>query len=425
MIVDFTIKNFRSIKTEQTFSMYARNKPKHLSGNISYIEDDLGVLKTSAIYGANASGKTNILKAFECLQEIIVESGDWKQGDSIEQYQPYLLSEDTKSEPTEFEIEFYAKKIRYRYEIHFNESSILFEKLEAFYSARASYLFERLYPDDWENVRFGESYKGGRKKTPFFPNNSYLSKVGNSADSPQVVRDIYNYFRKNINIQHKEQVLRLAYWDDKPHLKRITNSFLKEADLGIDSFDYETTELPEHIKITEEMPSRLKRILMNEFSRREVFYHTDEKNNLVKFSKDMESSGTQRLFELIPAILEILINGEVLLIDEIENSFHPHIAKMLVKIFNDPTLNINNAQLIYTTHDLSLMTSDLLRKDQIYLTEKSISDGSTYFTLEDFDSSLKDNSPFSKWYNEGKLGGIPHINFSQISLEIKKGLKNA
>ena len=112
MIVDFTIKNFRSIKTEQTFSLYADSKPKHLSGNITYIEDELGVLKTSAIYGANASGKTNIFKALACLKDIIVESGDWKQGDIIEQYQPYLLSETTKSAPTEFGIEFYVDETR-------------------------------------------------------------------------------------------------------------------------------------------------------------------------------------------------------------------------------------------------------------------------------------------------------------------------
>lgn len=173
------------------------------------------------------------------------------------------------------------------------------------------------------------------------------------------------------------------------------------------------------------MPASVRNIIMNEFSRKEVFYHRDEKNNLVKFSKDMESSGTHRLFELIPAILDILINGEVVLIDEIENSFHPYLARMIVKIFNDPTLNINNSQLIYTTHDLSLMSSEFLRKDQVYLSEKSVENGSVYFSLENFDSSLKDNSPFAKWYNEGKLGGIPRIDYAQISLEIKEGLKNA
>lgn len=425
MIVDFTIKNFRSIKTEQTISLYADSKPKHLAGNITYIEDELGILKTSAIYGANASGKTNIFKALACLRDIIVESGNWKQGDIIEQYQPYLLSETTKSAPTEFGIEFYIEKTRYRYEIHFNRDSILFEKLEAFYSARSSNLFRREDPDSWEEVKHGDYYKGGKKTFPFFANNSYLSKAGNSADSPKLVQEVYNYFRKKINIQLKDQILRIAYWDDKPNLKIITNSFLREADLGIDSFDFENIDLPEHVKITEDMPSNVKRILMNEFSREEFFYHKDEKNNLVKFSKDMESSGTHRLFELIPAILDILMNGEIVLIDEIENSFHPYIAKMIVKIFNDPTLNINNSQLLYTTHDLSLMSSDFLRKDQVYLSEKSVENGSVYFSLENFDSSLKDNSPFAKWYNEGKLGGIPHINYAQISLEIKEGLKNA
>ncbi|VAW63348.1 hypothetical protein MNBD_GAMMA11-1554 [hydrothermal vent metagenome] len=208
-------------------------------------------------------------------------------------------------------------------------------------------------------------------------------------------------------------------WDEDKKIVSIINTFLKKIDLGIDSFGIEKNKNTKDLKLPESMSELLREKLINEFSKKEYFYHSDDNGNLVRFEKDKESNGTSKLFELLPFFIQVLRDGLILFVDEIEGSFHPHIAELIIKIFNDPLLNRNNAQLIFTTHDLSLMESDVMRKDQIYLTEKDPANGTRLYCLESYEAGLKDNSPFSKWYNEGRLGAIPEIDYRNISDAIK------
>ena len=419
MIVEFTVENFRSIKKEQLLSFFAENKPKHLAGNISHIDDKIGVLKTCAIYGSNAAGKTNIILAFQALKLLITESGDWKDGDNIGCYEPYLLSKTNIDQPIYFEIEFYLDKTRYLYQVKFNKNKILFEKLDAYYTQWSSNLFTRA-SDDWKAVKFGDHYKGGKKQIAFFPNNTYLSKAGNTADAPEVVRKIFNYFRKNTVTMLSNQTISLLDWENNEENSFIINTFLKKVDLGISKFTMEPKELPKGLQLPEDIPSDIKNKILKDLSTEALFHHETDYGELVRFTSEQESRGTLKLFRMLPFIIDILDKGTIVFIDEIEGSFHPHIAELLIKLFNDPLVNKNNSQLIFTTHDLSLMTSKIMRKDQIYLAEKSVEDGTTINNLENYDKTLKDNSPFSKWYDEGRLGAIPTINYRDISDAIKK-----
>jgi AAA15 family ATPase/GTPase len=406
--------------------MYAEKKEKHHAGNISYINENIGVLKTAAIYGSNASGKTNLIMAFDALTSMIVDSGNWKDGDAIECHQPYLLSEESKYQPTEFEIEFFVNGNRYRYYITYDHHNILFEKLDVFSTARPTNLFTRTDAVDWRAMKFGDAYKGGRRLIPFFRNNSYLSRSGNTPDSPEAVRDVFNFFRKKTAILLTNQRLNIIDWQSDNDTREVISHFLKEADFGISRFEVEKIELSNNVpSFPDDMPDEIKKAIINDLSKIDYFYHYTDNGNTVRFTQDMESLGTRRLYEILPAIFFVLKNGMTLFMDEIERSFHPHMAELIIKIFNDPIVNINNAQLIYTTHDLSLMASEQLRRDQIYLAEKNVQNGTEYICLDDFDSSLKDNSPFSKWYTEGKLGGIPKINYSNITRKIKEALDNA
>lgn len=420
MVVEFTVKNFRSIKNEQVLSFFAENKPKHHAENISYIDNEIGILKTCAIYGPNASGKTNIILAFEALRSLIIESGDWKDGDSINCYEPYLLSKTTIDKPIHFEIEFYLEKLRYFYQVEFNKNEILFEKLDVYLSSRPANLFTRTSSDDWKAVKFGEHYKNGKKQIAFFSNNTYLSKAGNSADAPEVVRKIFNYFRKDTATMLTNQMINLIDWEDNKETALIVNTFLKKVDLGINEFRMEPKELPAGIKIPSNIPEDVKDAILKDLSKEPVFYHETDYEELARFSSNQESSGTNKLFKILPFIIDVLHSGAIVFIDEIEGSFHPHIAELLIKLFNDPLVNKNNAQLLFTTHDLSLMTSKTMRKDQIYLTKKDVLEGTTIDCLESFENTLKDNSPFSKWYDEGRLGAIPTINYREISDSIKR-----
>ncbi len=419
MIIDFTIKNFRSIKTEQLLSLHAEKKPKHHAGNISYIDDDLGVLRTCAIYGPNAAGKTNVILAYEALQELITQSGDLKDGDPITWYEPYLLSDLTREAPTRFEIEFYVEEARYSYQVEYTNKEIVFEKLDFYPSARVANIFTRTSSNDWKSVKFGEHYKGGKKQIAFFANNTYLSKAGNTPDSPEIIRKVFNYFRGNTKTMLTNHTVGVFDWDEDEGTISIINAFLRRADLGIEKFGIENDDSIRKLNFPKEMPDILRKKLEKELAKKSYFYHYNENSELIRFESNIESSGTNRLFKLLPFFIQVLRKGSVIFVDEIESSFHPHIAELIIKLFNDPLVNRNNAQLIFTTHDLTLMGSNVMRKDQIYLVEKSVEEGTELYCLESYETALKDNSPFAKWYDEGRLGAIPRINYHDISDAVK------
>lgn len=425
MIIDFTVKNFRSIKEEQVFSLYADKKLKHHAGNIAYPDEKIGVLKTASVYGANASGKSNLILALEILRDMVVDSGDLKEGDRIHEYDPYLLSKETINAPSRFEIEFFVKSNRYLYQIEFDEKNILFEKLDRFKTAKASNIFTRTSPDDWKAVKFGDSYKGGKRQFSFFSNNAYISKAGNSPESPDFIRDVYNFFRKEIMTLMPNQSVGVFKWESHPGHKKVMNAFLSRADFGIDSFEHKKVEVPDGLEFPDDMPEALKEKFSKEFSKKPIFYHKSDFGELVPFELHRESRGTTRIFRLVPFFTMVLEEGAILLVDEIEASLHPHLSELMIKLFNDPVVNTNNAQLIFTTHDISLMSQSMLRKDQIYLSSKTPGQGTEYVCLEDFDNTLKDSSPFAKWYMEGRLGNIPEINYRDISDAIRESIQNA
>ena len=425
MIVDFTVQNFRSIKDEQLFSLYAEKKPRHHAGNIAYIDDEIGLLKTTAIFGANASGKTNLILAMDALKDLVVQSGDLKDGEVIDAYQPYRLSKNTIEAPTCLDIEFFVGEIRYQYQVKFDSKNIFFEKLDVFKTAKASNLYTRNSATDWKSVKFGDSYKGGKKQFAFFSNNAYLAKAGNSPESPQLIRDVYNYFRHNIVSLLAGENIAMFDWEKQSGYRDVVNAFLSKVDLGIDSFDFVKKEISSDLEFPDNMLSEFKDKMIRELTKKAIFFHQSDSQELVPFDRELESRGTKKLFDLIPFFTTVLKRGRCLLLDEIETSLHPHMAELVIKLFNDPTVNIHNAQLIFTTHDMSLMSQNMLRKDQIYLSTKTVEKGTQYMCLADFDNSLKDSSPFAKWYDEGRLGGIPEIGYKEISDSLKKVLSRA
>lgn len=428
MIVDFTVENFRSIKEEQILSLHAESKHKHHAGNITHFDDGLGVLKTSVLYGSNAAGKTNLILAFEALRTLMVESGDWKDGDDIKCYDPYLLSKKTADQPTKLELEFYIKNVRYLYKVIYNKRHILSEKLDFYPNSRIANLFTRDSPENWKSVKFGEYYKSGKKQIAFFSNNTYLAKAGNTPDSPEIIREVFNFFRKKSRTVLPGKNIGILGWYNDSKFTSIVNTFLNKVDLGINKFEIEKRNILDDITLSEKsinIPAHIRDKFLEEFSKKEYFYHESDNGDLVRFDSKKESNGTRKLFRMLPFFIKALREGEILFVDEIESSFHPHIAELIIKLFNDPLVNKNNAQLVFTTHDLSLMSSKSMRKDQIYLASKTVEHGTQLDCLDSFDITLKDHSPFAKWYDEGRLGAIPKIDYREISDSIKEAFNNA
>jgi AAA15 family ATPase/GTPase len=418
MIVEFTIKNFRSIKDEQTFSLYAENPGAHLLDNISYPrEKRVGVLKSAGIYGANASGKSNVLLAFEALQYMVVASGSLKDGDPIKGYEPFQLSEKTKSSPVRFEVEFFTPDgIRYIYKIGFTRQRIVEEQLSFYPSAKAALIFDRTKSDTWETVKFGDRYSGGKKRFPFFDNNAYLSKAGDSADAPELVRNVYNYFRTEIlRLAVEGHDLFNGWIDDEAMLDKVS-ALLTFVDTGISGIEVDERDVDvDSIKFPDGMPGSMKQALLRTMTRSYLFAHRTDTDSTELFDLKRESAGTQHLFYLAPLIINALETGGVLIVDELDHSMHPFMAEMIIRLFNDPEVNQGNAQLIFSTHNISLMSPERFRRDQIWLTEK-MNGATKLYSLEDFDKKkVKPQSPFNRWYTEGRFGAVPKIDYRGIA----------
>lgn len=428
MIVDFTISNFRSIKNEQTFSLRAENGGEHLLENISHPSGDrLGVLKTAGIYGANASGKSNILLAIRALQYIVGASGGWKDGEQIKCYEPFQLSGETKKQPVRFEIEFITPDdTRYIYTIGFTRDCIVEERLVFYPSSKPAVLFERDENDTWESIKFGSLYSGGKKKLPFFKNNAYLSKAGDSADAPDVVRKVYNYFRKDIINQGVNEKIILEGWQDDDDFLRKVSALLSFIDTGVSGVVVENLEVDEdRLNLPMNIPEPLKNSILRDMKRNYRFIHDMDDDCEEMFDLEYESAGTQRFFNLAPALIDTLSSGGVLIVDELDGSMHPFMGEMIIRLFNDPEVNQGQAQLIFTTHDISLMSPDRFRRDQIWLTEKR-KGATAIFSLDDFDKKkVKPTVPFSRWYVEGRFGAVPKIDYRRIADVFKQSSEDS
>lgn len=424
MIIDFTIENFRSIKDEATLSLHVENPKQHLATHVTYPNNDkIGVLKSAGIYGANASGKSNVLLAFEALRYLVGKSGDLKEGKKIPCYEPYLLSETTKNAPTKLELEFFNSKdsnIRYVYQISFDESTIYEESLDFYPKGSRANIFKRLPSDNWETITFGSSYKGGNKRIPFFKNNSYLSKIGENAAAPDMVRTAYKYIRSNIvHIGLNDHMMINDFHDNEKLVNRVS-SLLCQFDTGVSKIQAKVSDVPTiEPNFPDTFPKELKEMLLEQSKKTFEFAHKTDNNQIEIFKQSMESDGTLKLFEMIPLLIEAFENGEVLIIDELDSSLHPHIAELIIKLFNDAEVNTKNAQLIFSTHNIQLMDSQNLRRDQIWFTEKR--NGSTsLYSLHEFDKNkVKSDSPFYYWYHEGRFGALPRINYELISNLLK------
>lgn len=426
MIVDFTITNFRSFRDEQTLSCYAEKSPTYLANNIQYPVDGVGLLATAAIYGPNASGKSNVLRALEALSWLVSESHTFKEGAIIPTYEPYRLLAENRQAPVSFQLEFIVDGTRYLYEIRFAKKEIIYEKL-SFYSVGAqrtvlSRLYERKEGDSWDDIVFGTYFTGGTRKFPFFKNRAYLSVAGNAPDAPEFIRKVYQFFAKGMYFIKQDNFEIKSAWKKDEKLVGYIASFLEALDSGITNIYIKSRQVENiHQHFPSGMPEHIKDEIIDDLTHVPLFEHQCEDDGAQLFSLEDESDGIRSLVKSLPLIMQVIKTGRLLVWDELETSLHPHIAELVVELFNNPEINKHQAQLLFTTHNLALMNSDKMRKDQLWLVEKQ-QGASQLISLDEFESSqLKYTSPFAKWYYDGRLGGLPSIN-QQAVLQLFTGL---
>ena len=434
MILDFKISNYKSFMNDTVFTMVAETS-KLKSANIHRIENSIGEVyrtsKVSVIYGPNASGKSNLLSALTDFIYYIVNQPI--VGSSTKIYKPFFFEMAKFREPTKYELVFLGPdNIRYEYIVVAGESRIIEEKLSYYPEKRARSIFKRKSTLKFANVNEDDKIYDSdehivdKKTYSVFSHQLLLSKFGE--EPHPLLSRVYLYFRNKFNLEvcksnYSEQLrnsaARMLFKDEKLR-EKVKNLFIV-ADTKIIDLDLEEVEDDDQINYYGIVQKYIKNT-RNKKVRVQFGHQVFNGGKEIKAGKgflphDHESKGTQTLFTIGTNLFNALNKGQILIVDELDSSLHPSITKMLVQLFLSEKINKNGAQLIFNTHDVTLLDEELFRKDQIWITEKNEMGVSELYSLSDFDG-LREDTPFEKWYMAGKFGGLPAIpNLEKIFAE--------
>lgn len=420
MLIEFSVKNFLSFKNKVTLSMEKGNGDENLDNIISTNNVDL--LKTTAIYGANASGKSNILKAFTCAILMVRNSSLIPVGAKWNFIKPFLFDEVSKNKPSEFEFIFTVNNVKYRYFFSADANKIYDEALDAYYSQKPTNIFTRTKANNYE-------FTNDKSKLESLATNNTENKLFLSTATTwnyDKTKDAYLWFASAIdtydsfeNIADKDLI---AYSSGEENLKDFALKLLKEADILIKDMtvDYEEKEMDSTMVDMLVPPlartgDKFKVKNVNIELEHEVL---DDNNNkhTYKLNFTEESSGTRVLFAFAPFLKRAFEKTKVIVVDELERSMHPALVEFIVKLFNNKEINKANSQLIFTTHATNLLNLELLRRDQIWFTEKNPDNGvSDLYPLDSF--SVRKDENIQKGYINGRYGAIPFIRDIDLWLE--------
>lgn len=472
MLMRFRCKNFRSIREEQELSLIgAKTRTDEKSESlIDTPFEDLKLLRCAGIYGANASGKSNVLAALSAFSRIVSQSQRlWKPNGPIPAYAPFLLDEVSRTEDTEFEIGFLMESSTYRYGFRFDQTAfheewlidttsrdkVFFrrstespqgvrrqevEDLRAFtalpvrekladskrrsleFLAAVDALTKVSFPNRnlWKTLEESRHLEGIRLDVR--PNSLFLSAAAQK--NHPVLSKIYAYLSdalEAIRDQKDQSFLRTAATCSESSRREQIKRMMEFADTGIHDLDV----TPQDLSDKDKQPILAFMVALKE-AHPETFSHmpTDGSNlpqyfeirmthqgaggKSYRLESSQESEGTLAYFSILGPLLDGLRDGKVLMIDELESSLHPALARELVRLFNSPDLNPKGAQIIFTTHSTTLLDLDLLRRDQIWFTEKT-SDGATkLYPLSDYQPRTNQN--IEAGYLGGRFGAIPFLD---------------
>ena len=413
MILNLEFKNYRSFKGSCSFTTEptsSKAKANNLCEIETKAEGSKKALKISLIFGANASGKTNLIKFLYGFRRWVLNM-DNRVGEDIVLYQPFRFDSETANAPIEFSLEFIAQTIRYKYEVSFTKTQIESESLISYPNGKQTQLYERvLLPDDKESdtIKLGASL-AAYKPFNVFKNQLLLSKFLKDTPCEPITNAakfladmvISNGFHEDTILGEDKEMLRWLY--SHPDNKKMLVEFLVFADTGVADFQLE------------------KRSGNVEVTSLHGLYKDGEGIGKTDLPFREESFGTRALFIIGCHILQALQSGSPFFIDEMDSGLHSYVTQLIVDIFRNERINKKNAQLIFTTHDVNLLDQNTIRKDQVWFTEKDEYGISEIFTLSDFDD-VREDTLFAKWYLNNKFGGVPSLQ-SLEKLFVENGKK--
>lgn len=420
MLLQFSVENFKSIKQKAILSLEASADQMHVDNYAQAGKDKC--LRMVSVYGANATGKSNLFQALTAAILAVRLSNDRQVGAPIPQITPFLFDPETAKAPTSFEFIFITEGLKYIYGFSATSTTVETEYLYVYKTAKATTIFER---DVHSKPEYRFTSPSLRKQLlPITerntPNKLFLATA--TAWNCEETRIPLLWLTNGINTYSPdyESLLQISgemiERDSDQSLRIFTNRLLQEADVNISDYEFESTNYPKEDFMRDigvppairenfsMLPNFFKRYDINTLHRIE----TDRGENVYALPLRLESRGTRNVFLLSPILKRAFETGETVCVDEFDTSLHPMLVSYLVGLFHNPAVNRNNAQLIITTHDLSLLTLKELRRDQIYFVEKNQNTGeSELYSLDEF--SPRTNEDVRKAYILGRYGSVPNV----------------
>lgn len=418
MLINFTVANFRSIKDRVTLDMESMGQVSEFKDNVTD-QTRYKLLKSAVIYGANGSGKSNIIKALTFMIKFVHNSIRSQEGDPILGVESFLLSEKNSLQPSFFEVEFLIDETKYRYGLEVSQKEIHAEWLFSLGKGKRKERELFLRESQGIEVHKRNFQEGVKLEEKAHKNALFLSVCAqfNGTISKAIIQAF-----KNMDV--------ISGIEDR-NLRNFTSNFMKapqnyqtiiaalqQADFGIENIIEEQAfvnkmpnnlppDLPAHIKSGIQTATIL-------FSERKRFNDEGEETSTIKLPFDAsESDGTQKYFHLLGPIQDTLQKGKLLCVDELDTKLHPKLTLNIIRMFHDKEINKNGAQLIFATHDTNLLSSGLFRRDQIYFTEKNHIAATDLYSLAEFklqdNSTVRKDANYEKNYLRGRYGAIPFM----------------
>lgn len=429
MLIEFTVGNYRSFKEPVTFSMVATtlgSKYPELDEHNLFQWGKHSLLKSAAVYGANASGKSNLIQALAFMRKFVLRSSNETQIIDLIKVEPFRLSSETDEAPSFFEAVFALNDKIYRYGFELTSQQVVAEWL--FHTkAKETKVFSR-QGHQFDDFQISQTFSEGKNILKVLhdgketgddlvrPNALFLSVLAQLLGKLSV--EILKWFANMVLIAGEQdfpyKMVTAERMSSEKNLEKEITNFLRGLDLSLHHIRVDKRKVVEH-NLPSDMPDELRSILINQGFSETNIYTTHLKYNEnqqiigeVEFDlEENESKGTQKLFALSGFILRALQKGQILVIDEFDTNLHPLLTREIIQLFNSNKTNSHQAQLIFTTHDTNLLSNKLFRRDQIWFTEKDRYGVSTLFSLAEY--KVRREANFEEDYITGRYGAIPFI----------------
>lgn len=421
-IVQFLVRNYRSIREQRMLVMQSASI-KDIAA-FTMLRNGEKLLPAAAIYGANSSGKTNVIRALQLMDRMIMQSIRLNDGEELP-YEPYLFNIKSSKSPTLLEMIFIVDGHKYRYGFEYTRDKIIGEWLYEILKTKSAVHFLRT--EEGIGVETSTFLEGVGLEDRTNDNRLFLSVAAQLGGT--ISKRIMRFFQKNLNIvsgldtDGYEMFTKMSLHENLSFVPQM-KEFYQKVGLGFEGVKvkeeiFDPSQLPEDLpsnmrsKLSRELRGKSRLIAMSEHP---IF---NEKGVVIEHGTfeldEIESAGTIKLFELSGPIFDTLASGSVLVVDELDAKMHPLISQYIVRLFNSRETNPHGAQLIFNTHDTNLLSKNVLRRDQIWFTEKNQQGETDLYRLMDVvmpnQQPPRNDANLERNYIAGRYGAIPYITY--------------